>query len=132
MERQRLEDHKKILGVLYIVTGLFSILIMLILNAVFTMVYALVFEEVNHEEQAIFQFVMSIIRYVQVLVILIYGAPSILAGIGLLMRQSWAMILALIVAALKLFSFPVGTAIGIYAIWIYAEDQRTAKAPQTV
>src|SRR5688572_27446287 len=131
MERQRLEDHKKILGVLYIMTGLFSILIMLILNAVFTMVYAIVFEEVNQEEQAIFQFVMSIIRYVQVLVILIYGAPSVLAGIGLLMKQSWAMILALIVAALKLFSFPVGTAIGIYAIWIYAEDQRTLKAPQT-
>jgi|GraSoiStandDraft_46_1057282.scaffolds.fasta_scaffold358942_2 hypothetical protein len=130
MDRQRLEDHKKILGVLYIVTGLFSILIMLILNAVLTMVYAMVFEEVNNDDQVIFQFVMSIVRYVQVLVILIYGAPSILAGIGLVMKQSWAMILALIVAALKLFSFPVGTAIGIYAIWIYAEDQRVPRATQ--
>jgi hypothetical protein len=130
MDRQRLEDHKKILGVLYIVTGLFSILIMLILNAVLTMVYAMVFEEVNNDDQVIFQFVMSIVRYVQVLVILIYGAPSILAGVGLVMKQSWAMILALIVAALKLFSFPVGTAIGIYAIWIYAEDQRAPRATQ--
>src|SRR5688572_525304 len=127
MEAQRLDDHKKILGVLYIVTALFAIMIMLILNGVFTALYAMIFAEAAQDEQMIFQFIISIIRYVQILVIAFYAVPSLIAGVGLLMRQSWAMILALIVAALKLFSFPVGTAIGIYAIWIYAEDQRKPK-----
>ncbi|MEI9921190.1 MAG: hypothetical protein WDO14_20705 [Bacteroidota bacterium] len=31
---------------------------------------------------------------------------------------------ALIVGCLKLISFPIGTIIGIYSIWIFAEDQR--------
>ena len=127
MDAQRLEDHKKILGVLYVVTGLFSIMIMVILQAVFTTIYAFAFGDLDPEEQAIFQFVISLIKYVQILAIALYAVPSVLAGLGLLMRQSWAMILALIVAALKLFSFPVGTAIGIYAIWIYAEEQRVRK-----
>jgi hypothetical protein len=130
MEAQRLDDHKKILGVLYIVTALFSIMIMLILNGVFTALYAMVFSEAGHDEQMVFQFIISIIRYVQILVIAFYAVPSLIAGVGLVLRQSWAMILALIVAALKLFSFPVGTAIGIYAIWIYAEDQRKPKVAQ--
>ena len=130
MDAQRLDDHKKILGVLYVVTGLFTIMIMMILHGVFTTIYAFAFNEANQEEQAVFQFVISLIRYVQWVAILFYGLPTLLAGIGLLMKQSWAMILALIVAALKLFSFPVGTAIGIYAIWIYAEEQRVRKATQ--
>jgi hypothetical protein len=130
MDTQRLDDHKKILGVLYVVTGLFSIMIMLILQGIFTTVYAFVFDEMDSEGQAIFQLVMSLMRYVQILAIALYAVPSVLAGLGLLMRQSWAMILALIVAALKLFSFPVGTAIGIYAIWIYAEEQRVRKMVQ--
>lgn len=130
MEQNRLEDHKKILGVLYIVTGMFTILAMLILNGVLTMIYAFAFEEANHDEQAVFQFIISILRYVQIFVIALYGLPSLIAGVGLLMKQSWAMILALIAAAFKLFSFPVGTAIGIYAIWIYAEEQRLAR-PRT-
>src|SRR6188474_126971 len=107
MDTQRIDDHKKILGVLYVVTGLFAIMIMLILQGVFTTIFAFVFDEMNQEEQAIFQFVISLIRYVQILAIVLYGVPSVLAGLGLLTKQSWAMILALIVAALKLFSFPV-------------------------
>ena len=130
MDAQRLEDHKKILGVLYIVTGLFSIMLLLILNGVLTTIYAFAFGEMDQEEQAIFQFVMTLIRYIQLLAIAFYAVPTLIAGIGLLMKQSWAMIMALIVAALKLFSFPVGTAIGIYAIWIYAEEQRVRKATQ--
>nr|AIA17050.1 Unknown Function [uncultured bacterium] len=130
MDAQRLEDHKKILGVLYVVAGLFSILIMLILQGVFTTIYAFAFGEMDNEEQATFQFVFSLVRYFQILAIAFYAVPTLIAGIGLLMKQSWAMILALIVAALKLFSFPVGTAIGIYAIWIYAEEQRVRKTMQ--
>jgi hypothetical protein len=130
MDEQRLDNHKKILGVLYVVTALFTILIMLILNGVATTLYAILFSEAEQEEQMIFQFIISIMRYVQLLVIGFYALPSLIAGVGLLMRQSWAMMLALIVGALKLFSPPVGTALGIYAIWIYAEDQRKPKTAQ--
>ena len=49
--------------------------------------------------------------------------PAIIAGVGLLKRQFWARILALIIACLDLFNFPIGTAIGIYALWTLLQDE---------
>ncbi len=40
------------------------------------------------------------------------------AGAGLLERQSWARVLAIVLAFMALFSPPVGTALGIYTLWV--------------
>jgi len=53
------------------------------------------------------------------------SVPGILAGIGLLKYQQWARILALVLAVLHLFSFPLGTALGIYAFWVLLNPQVT-------
>jgi len=44
--------------------------------------------------------------------------PGLIAGVGLLKRRSWARVLSLVVAILSLVNFPIGTAVGIYAIWV--------------
>jgi len=44
--------------------------------------------------------------------------PGIIAGIGLLLRRRWGRILALVVGFLSLISFPIGTALGLYTIWV--------------
>ena len=49
--------------------------------------------------------------------------PAILGGVGLLKRRNWGRILILIVAALSLLNFPLGTAYGIYAFWVLLNDQ---------
>jgi hypothetical protein len=49
--------------------------------------------------------------------LLFAGGMSVLAGIGLLMRQSWARVAALILAAISLISIPFGTALGVYTMW---------------
>jgi hypothetical protein len=46
------------------------------------------------------------------------GLPGVIAGIGLLNRAGWGRILALIIAALGLLNFPVGTALGAYTFWV--------------
>jgi len=53
------------------------------------------------------------------------SGPGIIAGIGLLKRRPWARILALVMAVLDLFAVPVGTAIGIYTIWVLLKAQAT-------
>jgi len=40
------------------------------------------------------------------------------AGVGLLQYRSWARALAIIVAVLLIFHFPIGTVIAIYAFWV--------------
>jgi hypothetical protein len=42
---------------------------------------------------------------------------TFMAGYGLLQYKPWARIVAIVVAILGLTSFPLGTALGIYALW---------------
>jgi hypothetical protein len=51
------------------------------------------------------------------------SVPAIIGGIGLLKRKSWARILLLIVSALQLLDIPLGTALGIYTIWVLIQDE---------
>jgi hypothetical protein len=69
---------------------------------------------------------MQVLPY---LIIIFFSIPTLIAGVGLLTKQRWATLFALIMGCLKLFSFPIGTAIGIYAIWIYSEDHKLNALP---
>jgi len=42
------------------------------------------------------------------------------AGWGLLERRPWARMLAIVIGCLSLLSFPFGTALGIYTLWVLA------------
>ena len=53
----------------------------------------------------------------------IMAIPSIIAGWGLQQRKSWARILTIILAILSLPQFPVGTAIGVYALVILFNEE---------
>ena len=51
------------------------------------------------------------------------SVPGIIGGIGLLKRRGWARILVLIISIVRLFNIPIGTAIGIYTIWVLLKDE---------
>ncbi len=54
---------------------------------------------------------------------LVIGIPSLIAGVGLLKQKGWARTLAIIVAILALASFPIGTAVGIYTLWVLTRKE---------
>jgi hypothetical protein len=54
---------------------------------------------------------------------LLLSVPEVIGGIGLLKRRGWAKILVLIISILDLVNIPIGTAIGIYAIWVLLNDK---------
>lgn len=49
---------------------------------------------------------------------LILSLPGFLAGYGLLKRQEWGRLLAIVVAFLNLLNFPLGTLLGFYTLWV--------------
>jgi hypothetical protein len=51
-------------------------------------------------------------------VLIITGVLGLIAGWGLLERQGWARILAIILGFLSIFHFPLGTALGAYTLWV--------------
>jgi hypothetical protein len=50
--------------------------------------------------------------------LILISLPGMFAGIGLLKMQPWARIVAIIVGVLHILSFPLGTALGIYTLWV--------------
>jgi serine/threonine protein kinase len=54
---------------------------------------------------------------------LVSAVWDLVGGVGLLKRRRWARILVLIGAVPELFVFPVGTATGIYTIWVLMQKE---------
>ena len=69
--------------------------------------------------------VLTIIAFVAGGFLFIFSVPDIIGGIGLAKRKSWSRILVLILSVLKLVNFPVGTAVGVYSIWVLVQDEAT-------
>lgn len=75
--------------------------------------------------------ILGIVGLVALLFFVALAVPGILAGYGLLKRQKWGQILAIIVGFLSLVNFPVGTVIGIYTLFVLLQEAATETfAPQ--
>ena len=53
---------------------------------------------------------------------LLIEAAKVVGGIALLQRRTWARTMVLILAFLSLIMFPIGSAYGIYSIWVLMKD----------
>lgn len=118
-----MDSHKRILGIIYIVTGILLLFGMMLVSMFFSLFINWIAEAAG-DDQWVFTWLVPFIRAIALFVCIVIALPSLIAGWGLLNNRSWAMTLALIVGCLRLFSFPIGTAIGIYTIWVYVEDNR--------
>lgn len=123
-----MDSHKRILGIVYIVTGILLLFGMMLVSLFFSMFIPWIADAAG-DDQWVFTWLVPFIRFVALFVCLVIALPSLIAGWGLLNNRGWAMTLALIVGCLRLFSFPIGTAIGIYTIWVYVEDSRLKQNP---
>ncbi len=70
-------------------------------------------------------FLVDIIWVTAVIIPMILALPCLLSGFGLYNKKGWARGVALIVGILALFNFPIGTALGIYTIWVYFQPRPT-------
>lgn len=60
----------------------------------------------------------QMVMLVAAAILVLLGVASLAAGWGLLQRCSWARVLALVVGCFSLTTFPFGTALGIYTLWV--------------
>jgi len=52
----------------------------------------------------------------------ILSIPKVIAGVGLLKKQEWGRILALVVSFLSLLDFPLGTALAVYTFVVLIKE----------
>jgi hypothetical protein len=118
MTHQQLEQHVPILGWLHIVSNAFFLLIGGFVFLLLTAIGAFA-----GEPDAVA--VLTIVGIFIAGLFLLLGLPGIVAGWGLLKRKPWSRILALVVGILGLVNFPIGTAIGVYTLWVLLHPEST-------
>jgi hypothetical protein len=106
-----LRDHLKVLGWLYLATGG----LVLLLAAVAGTILGVAGLATAAAELGVVAFAVSI-------VIAAVAVPSLICGWGLLTYRPWARVLGIVLSALQLGNFPVGTAMGGYGLWVLLNE----------
>ena len=119
-----METHKRVLGILYIISGSLHILVWIFVSTLLTILFPVIFENANIQQEWVLVWILPFIRVIAVFAIMLFSIPSIIGGWGILSGKKWSMTLVLVLGCFKLFSFPIGTALGVYTIWVYTEDYR--------
>jgi hypothetical protein len=70
--------------------------------------------------------ITSLVGSIIAMFILVMSLPGLIAGIGLLRLRPWSRILTLVLAVFDLMAVPIGTAFGLYAIWVLIQDETVA------
>lgn len=106
----RIAGHIRLLGIFWVAISAFRLIPGLVLMSLFRHGWGFLPPEVPF-------FVHGLLRGVGTLLVL--GALlGLVAGAGLLQRQPWARVLAIVLAFINLVDMPLGTALGIYTLWV--------------
>jgi len=115
-----MESHVRILAILRIVAGCLGILFATAALLAFGGLAGLLAatEAARDAEAWIAVPVLAAIGGALFFLILVVSLPSIIAGAGLLKYRPWARILTIVLSAIDLLNVPLGTALGIYGLWV--------------
>ncbi len=117
MEKRNMKQHVSLVGALHVGFGILGLLGALVVYLTFHFVFDFV-EDVDVAEELI-----SFLGNALSLIILFFSALGIIGGIGLFTYKSWARILVMIVSAINCLNIPIGTAKGVYSIWVLMQAE---------
>ena len=110
----RVQEHVRLLGILWLAYSAFHLLGGLVLRIAASTIFARPDQYgVPHGPL----FLHSLLGAISTL-LLLKAVVGVIAGWGLLQRESWGRVLALIVAFVSLINFPIGTMLGVYTLWV--------------
>jgi hypothetical protein len=114
-----MEKHVHVVAALQIGFGVLSIVIGIVILVILSTIGGFVDD---HDAK----FVLPLIGEIVAAFLFLTSIPGIISGIGLLKKMEWARILTLVLSVIGLLSFPIGTGIGIYSIWVLVQDETVA------
>ncbi len=114
------EEHNKYLGISFLMHGGFQLLFMLAMMLMFYLFFNSMPEQPGQPAPppAFFLVMLGFVAAFQ----LAFTAPSFVAGYALLKRKSWSKAAGIVGAVLAGMSFPIGTAVCVYALWFILGD----------
>ncbi len=109
--QNRIAGHVRLLGILWIAISAFRLIPGLVLTSMFQ--YGFPFPGAEHMPP----FVPGLLHTVGSAMI-VGAVLGIGVGIGLLQRLPWARLAAMVLGGINLLDMPLGTALGIYTLWV--------------
>ena len=127
-----LQSHKRTLGIVHIIYGsmvtLIYIFIGVIISAFAPFIMDAIIEEEGKDAAIIFEMIASVGKLIIMLAFFFSALPSIIGGIGLLQNKNWGVVVALVAGCVSIFSFPFGTLLGIYSIYVFLQYNKEKMA----
>ena len=119
-----MDQHIKILSVLFIIFGILGLLAAIVVFVVGAGAAASIASQgANDQDTAAGMLAAGGCMTGIAALVGILSIPNLLTGWGLMKRKSWSRVLTIIMAILALPSFPIGTAIGVYALWVMFNEE---------
>ncbi|MDX2429317.1 MAG: hypothetical protein QNK35_00195 [Bacteroides sp.] len=117
MEQRNMKQHVTFVGAIHIGFGILGLLGALTVFIIFN--FAQGFVDAEPLAGEILNFLGGTIS----LLIMFFASLGIIGGIGLFSYKPWARILVMIVSAVNCLNIPIGTAKGVYSIWVLMQKE---------
>ncbi len=118
-----MRDHVKLVGILNIVLGCLGILGGIAVLVIFGGLAGMAGISATDQNAAAAVPILAMIGVFIAIFLFVLSVPAVIGGFGLLKFMPWARVLMIIVSALNLLHFPLGTALGVYGLWVLLNEQ---------
>lgn len=115
--------HIRTVGILHIVFASLTILVGMVLLLLLGGLATFVGTQDSSSDAMLGATVLGGIGAFLFVLMVLLSVPGMIAGIGLLRMRPWARVLTIVVSALELLSFPIGTALGLYGLWVMVQPE---------
>jgi ABC-type polysaccharide/polyol phosphate export permease len=119
-------QHQRILATFHLIFGVVGLIILLLFRLFFGVLFPVISEAIADTEpiaEIFVSFGFELLRFVGYFLLFGTILPSIIGAIGFLQNQSWGIYLLLLSGCLRLINFPLGTALGVYTLWVFFRFQ---------
>ena len=113
-----MESHVRTLAILHIIFSALGLVAALVIFLVFGGIAGLVAGAGGADDARVAIPVLGAIGSFLFFLLLALSLPGLVAGIGLLKFRPWARILTIVLSVFDLFHVPLGTALGVYGLWV--------------
>ncbi len=122
LRRSRVRDHIRLVGILWMAYSALHVVGGVVLLIIAQTIFGRVIHIPNGPPPEITVWLRPLLTFIGWL-ILAKAAAGFIAGWGLLQRQDWARIVALVVGFVALLNVPIGTELGVYTLWVLLPSQ---------
>jgi len=115
--------HVKVLGALYIAFSVLLLCAAVFLFFAIGTAAGIVGATADSPDAAVALPIIGLAGTALVAFFVILALPGLITGIGLLQFRPWARIMGIVLGVLQLLNFPIGTILGVYALWVLLSKQ---------